>query len=62
MSRDTLKRSIVKTIVFKAITTSVTAIFTGIKGAILIHAILTLVYLLYELVWNRISWGKQISK
>lgn len=60
--KDTLKRTVIKTIVFKILTTSITAIFTGISGAILIHAILTLVYFLHEFLWNRISWGKQISK
>lgn len=54
---DTLKRSIVKTILFKIITTSITAYFTGIGEAILIHLILTLVYLIYERVWSRINWG-----
>lgn len=45
---ETNKRTIVKTIGFKILTTSITAYFTGIGGAIKIHLILTLVYLLYE--------------
>lgn len=59
---DTAKRSIVKTICFKIITTSVTAMFTGIKGAIVIHAIMTVIYLVYERVWNKITWGTKPLK
>lgn len=58
MHKETTIRSIVKTVIFKIITTSITALFTGISGAILIHTILTVVYLLYERVWNKIAWGK----
>ena len=56
---DTVKRSVVKTIFFKLITTSITACFTGIGSAILIHLILTIVYLVYERLWNNIQWGKK---
>ena len=56
--KDSVKRFIIKTILFKLITTSITALFTGVKGAILIHLILTVVYLVYERVWNKVSWGK----
>lgn len=56
--KDTVKRSIVKTLFFKIVTTSVTAFFTGIGTAILLHLILTAFYLMYERFWNRIVWGK----
>jgi len=60
MERDTVKRSIVKTLFFKIVTTSVTAIFIGNIGkAILLHIILTVVYLIYERIWNKIEWGKK---
>lgn len=58
MEKDSVKRSIIKTIIFKILTTSITALFTGIGAAIGIHLILTTVYLIYERVWNRIKWGK----
>ncbi len=57
--KETKVRTVVKTIVFKILTTSVTACFTGISGAIKIHIILTLVYIIHERVWNNVSWGKQ---
>lgn len=60
-SKDTVKRSVVKTIFFKLVTTSTTTLFMGVGDAILLHAILTAFYLVYERVWNRIKWGK-VSK
>ena len=57
--KDTIWRSVVKTFFFKVITTSITACFTGIGKAVTIHVILTLVYLIYERVWNRINWGRK---
>lgn len=56
---DTPKRSLVKTLIFKIITTSITALFVGLSGAITIHLILTAVYLIYERIWNRIDWGRK---
>lgn len=58
--KDTLGRTVVKTIFFKIITTSITALFTGIGSAVAIHLILTAVYLIYERVWNKINWGRKI--
>lgn len=58
--KETTLRSIVKTIGFKVLTTSVTAIFfMGIGKALLLHAIMTIIYLIYERVWNKIRWGKE---
>ena len=59
---DSKIRTVVKTIVFKILTTSITACFTGIGGAIKIHVILTLVYLVHERIWNKINWGKELQR
>lgn len=56
---ESTKRSIVKTIIFKIITTSVTALLTSFGKAIIIHLIMTVIYLVYERVWNRIQWGRK---
>jgi hypothetical protein len=58
MYRETNKRSIVKTIVFKIITTSVTAMITGLGNALFIHALMTIIYLLHEWGWNKVNWGR----
>lgn len=54
---DTIKRSVVKTIFFKIITTSVTSLLVGLGNAIKIHILMTIIYLLYELAWRKINWG-----
>lgn len=59
---ETTIRTIVKTIGFKIVTTLITAFFMGLGGAIKLHIILTLVYLLYEKLWIRINWGKIINQ
>ena len=56
--KDTITRSVVKTIFFKIVTTGTTTLFMGLGDAILLHAILTAFYLVYERVWNKIKWGK----
>jgi uncharacterized membrane protein len=56
--KETWTRSIVKTLLFKLITTTITACFTGLGKAISIHIILTVVYILYERIWNKVEWGK----
>lgn len=58
--KDTVWRTIVKTIFFKIITTTITAMFTSVGKAVVIHIILTGVYLIYERVWNKINWGRKI--
>jgi uncharacterized membrane protein len=58
MQKDTVKRSIIKTIIFKILTTSITAIFIGVGNAIMLHVLLTFVYLIHERIWNKINWGK----
>ena len=61
-TKDTITRSIVKTFFFKVVTTGVTAFITGLGTALLLHAGLTLFYLIYERLWNRIKWGKVLKK
>lgn len=61
MEKDTKLRTIVKTIGFKILTTSVTALVIGLKGAIFIHVLMTIIYLVYERVWNNVNWGKVAS-
>lgn len=62
MTKESNLRTIVKTIVFKLFTTGITAIFTGLGGAIKIHIILTVFYLIYERIWCNINWGRTFNK
>jgi hypothetical protein len=47
---DTMLRSIVKTIGFKICTTTTTALIVGLKSAIFIHILMTIIYIIYERV------------
>lgn len=64
MQKDSLTRTIIKTLFFKILTTSATVWITGmgIGKAVGLHIILTLIYLAYERVWNNIQWGKSQSQ
>lgn len=55
---ETHKRTVVKTITFKFLTTSITAFFIGIGNAIALHILLTVVYWLHERAWSKIEWEK----
>lgn len=61
MEKDTIKRTIIKTVFFKFLTTTGTMLITGMSAgnAIGLHIILTSIYLVYERVWNKIKWGKK---
>jgi uncharacterized membrane protein len=59
--KDSMFRTIIKTIFFKVLTTGATVLYTGmgIGKAIALHLILMGIYLLYERVWVNIKWGKK---
>lgn len=60
--KDKMFRTVVKTITFKLFTTTATAIIIGsLKGAIFIHIVMTLIYIIHERAWNRITWGKSLK-
>ena len=64
MQKDTVIRTIIKTLFFKVLTTTATVLITGmgIGKAISLHIILTLIYLGYERIWNVVKWGKESEK
>lgn len=52
------KRTLVRTVSYRIIALLITAIWTGISDAIVIHIILTAVHYAMERVWLKIKWGK----
>lgn len=59
MIRESKLRTIVKTISFKILTTSATAIILGSIGtAIFLHIVMTIIYLIHERGWNKIDWQR----
>jgi len=52
------KRTIVRTVSYRIIALLVTAIWTGLGDAIVIHLILTAVHYGFERIWLKIKWGR----
>ena len=52
------KRTIVRTISYRLIALLITAIWTGLSDAIVIHIILTAVHYCLERLWLKIKWGR----
>jgi len=52
------KRTVVRTVSYRIIALLITAIWTGLSDAIVIHIILTAVHYAMERLWLKINWGK----
>ena len=52
------KRTLARTISYRVIATGITALFTGVGTAILLHIILTAVHYVLERLWLKIKWGR----
>jgi len=55
---ESKKRTVVRTISYRVIALFITAIWTGLSDAVLIHIILTVVHYTMERLWLKINWGK----
>ena len=54
---ETVTRTVVRTIFYRIIALLITAIWTGLGDAVLIHIILTAVHYVTERLWLKINWG-----
>jgi uncharacterized membrane protein len=52
------KRTIVRALSYRIVALLITAIWTGLGDAFVIHLILTAVYYIMERLWLKINWGK----
>ena len=52
------KRTVVRTISYRIIALLITAIWTGLSDAVVIHVILTAVHYGLERIWLKIKWGR----
>jgi uncharacterized membrane protein len=52
------KRTIVRTVSYRIIALLITAIWTGLSDAVVIHVILTAVHYGLERIWLKIKWGR----
>lgn len=58
---ETHKRTIARTVTYRLIALLITALWTGLSTAILIHIALTAVHYVHERFWLRVKWGKMES-
>lgn len=52
------KRTIVRIVSYRIIALLITAIWTGLSDAVVIHVILTAVHYVLERIWLKIKWGR----
>ena len=50
-------RTIARAASWRVTATAVTAVFTGLEGAILINIAMTFVHYIHERIWLKIKWG-----
>ena len=55
---ETHSRTIARAVVYRVIALLITALWTGLSSAIVIHLILTAVHYVHERVWLKVKWGK----
>ena len=55
---ETHSRTWARTISYRIVATLITAAFTGLGTAILIHVLLTVIHYAMERFWLSVDWGK----
>ena len=50
-------RTIARAASWRITATAVTAVFTGLEGAILINVAMTFVHYVHERLWLKVKWG-----
>jgi len=55
---ETHKRTLTRAATWRVTATAVTAVWTGIEGAIAINIAMTIVHYIHERIWLKIDWGK----
>jgi uncharacterized membrane protein len=52
------KRTVLRALSYRIVALLITAIWTGLSDAVIIHVILTAVHYVMERLWLKINWGK----
>ena len=55
---ETHKRTVIRAVSYRVIALLITALWTGLSDAVVIHLILTAVHYVHERAWLKIHWGK----
>jgi uncharacterized membrane protein len=56
--KETHKRTLLRALSYRILALLITALWTGLGTAVLIHIILTVIHYVHERVWLKIHWGK----
>lgn len=56
---ETHKRTLTRAITWRITATVITAIWTGLAGAIVINIFMTLAHYIHERLWLKVSWGRE---
>ena len=56
---ETHTRTIVRAVSWRIVATLITAVYTGLAGAVIINIWMTLAHYAHERAWLRVKWGKQ---
>lgn len=57
--QETHLRTWTRTLSYRFIAMLITAIWTGLGSAIVIHVVLAIVHYIMERLWLKVSWGKR---
>jgi uncharacterized membrane protein len=52
-------RTVVRALTYRIFALLITALWTGLGDAIIIHVILTALHYIHERIWLKIKWGKK---
>ena len=55
---ETHKRTLTRAVTWRITATAITAVWTGIEGAIVINIFMTVAHYIHERAWLRLAWGK----
>lgn len=56
---ETHKRTLSRAITWRITATAVTAVWTGIEGAIVINIFMTVAHYVHERLWLKVKWGRE---
>ena len=55
---ETHTRTVARTLSYRIIAMVITALWTGLGNAVIIHIVLAIVHYVMERVWLKINWGR----
>jgi len=54
---ETKTRTVVRTLTYRIVAMLITALWTGLSDAVIIHVALTAIHYVFERIWLKVKWG-----